>query len=134
MFELNCNADVVNVARTFGIEALNYATAKNTISPQSISQITQCHKWANSTTIELDSFNDGNNEFCQYVTFTSEYVQGAKEFVTFVNDITIVRTGLGAFTMPAAEAVIAGKIGRNQMTDIIAVINARNEAKAVLGY
>ncbi len=132
MFALNSFSDVVAVAKTFGPAALRHVTEKHTISMEAERRIFDCMKWAASTVIEIDNVNDGNIEYSVDAVFTSEKVAGV--YYTGLDEITIIRQGFGSYTVTVREAMAKGYITKEQLSNVISIITARNEAATAFEF
>ena len=126
MFTLNHFSDVVAVAKTFGTAALDYAIKHGTISIGAAQTIRDCKRWADSKTIAIENVNDGNIEYSVDAHFTTEQV--GIEFHTLLQDVTIVRTGFGAYSVTVREAMEKGYIDAAILGSIMNTIKERNEA------
>lgn len=129
MFALTTFADVVAVAKTFGADALAYAMGHSTLNQEANQLIVNCRRWAGNPAIEIVNVNDGNDEFTITAHFTREKLGGNY----YHNDINIVRTGKGAFSLTLSEAVNQGEISVDTVRYVLEQINARNEAADALG-
>lgn len=130
MFTINSFADVVAVARTFGVAALRHIVEKHTISMDAERMIYDCQKWAASKTIEIENVNDGNIEYSVDVVFKAERLGG--DSYTNLDDLTITRTGFGSYSVGVREAMAKGYINADKLNKIMSEIKARNEASDVL--
>ena len=130
MFTLNHFSDVVAVAKTFGVAALEYAMKNGTISIGACQTIRDCKRWAASHTIEIENVNDGNIEYSVDVHFTAEKIGGS--FYTMLQDLTIVRTGFGSYSVDVRTAMEKGYINPEILASVMKEINERNEAAAWL--
>lgn len=126
MFTLNHFSDVVAVAKTFGVAALDYAIKHGTISIGACQTIRDCKRWAAATSIQIENVNDGNIEYSVDAHFTAEQV--GTEFHTFLQDVTIVRTGFGAYSVSVREAMEKGYINPEILANVMNSIKERNDA------
>lgn len=131
MFTFSSFSDVLAVAKTFGVPALEYAVKNYTLHMEAGRLVADCKKWAASKSFELDGFNDGNTEFTVSVRFSA--YKRAGEYHTNLDDITIIRTGFGCFEMAVEEAIHHKSISIDTFRYILSEIKARNEAAIILG-
>lgn len=131
MFTINSYADVLVLAKTFGNAALAYAVSNGTIQPEQCRLIGSCKRWASSSTIELENFNDGNNEYTVDAVFEAVDLGGI--YNTNLNDVRIVRTGFGAYDVSIREAMDTGYIHKDTLAYIMQQTKERNEARSILG-
>lgn len=132
MFKLNSIQDVLNVAKTFGVEALHYAVRQHTIDLESCQMIRKANTFASSKIIALETFNDGNTEFSLDATFEREMLGG--HYYTTLNQIRFVRTGFGAFDLSASEAMNRQEIHKDTLAKVLDIIRERNDAAIILTY
>jgi hypothetical protein len=132
MFTINSYSDVVAVADTFGVQALRYAMDNFKVSQDTTMLICQCMAWASSEHITITEVNDGNVEYCIYATFKASNVAG--QYITNLNDITIIRTGVGSFTLPVIEAVNRNEITMDSLRFILSEIDKRNKAADAFNF
>lgn len=132
MFTLNHFSDVVAVAKTFGVAALEYAMKNGTVSPGACQTIRDCMKWAANNVVSVDNFNDGNNEYSVDAVFTSENVCGL--YITNLDDICISRAGFGSFYGNARDAMQQGIINAEQLGKVLKEIALRNDAAKAFGF
>lgn len=132
MFTIKSYSDVIAVANTFGRGALDHAIANHTLTQEASQMIFDCIAWAASTVINLESFNDGNIDFSVDAVFESQKIDG--NFLTQLHDITIVRTGFGAYAVSVNEAMTEGYITTEQLRKILSTIKDRNNACKSFGF
>lgn len=130
MFTITSRQDVLYVAKTFGLEALDHIIRNSTLTPEANRAITECQRWAASEVVNIDSFNDGNAVWELDASFNAVKVAGM--YVTGIDDITIIRSGMGNFSMPLRSAMENKEISTEQCANLINEITARNEAAAIL--
>ena len=80
--------------------------------------------------VNIDSFNDGNTVWELDASFNAVKVAGM--YITGIDDITIIRSGMGNFSMPLRSAMESKEISTEQCANLINEITARNEAAAIL--
>lgn len=130
MFTITTRNDVLEIAKTFGVAALDHIINNNTMNSEASQAIHDCRKWAANDSIRIDEFNDGNNAFEIYANYSSEKV--GNFYCTGIDDITIIRTGHGSFSVPLRKAMDCKEISTEQCSRMIAEITARNEAAGIL--
>ena len=130
MFTLNHFSDVVAVAKTFGVSALEYAMKNGTISIGACQTIRDCKRWAASEVIEIENVNDGNIEYSVDINFKSEFC--GDNYITMLQDMSVVRTGFGAYNVDIKTAMEKGYITPAILANAIEEINKRNAASTVL--
>lgn len=130
MFTITSRQDVLYVAKTFGLEALDHIIRNSTLTPEANQAITECQRWAASEVVNIDSFNDGNTVWELDASFNAVKVAGM--YITGIDDITIIRSGMGNFSMPLRSAMESKEISTEQCANLINEITARNEAAAIL--
>ncbi|QXO11736.1 hypothetical protein pEaSNUABM44_00040 [Erwinia phage pEa_SNUABM_44] len=130
-FTTNSFNDVLVLAKTFGVAALDYAVQNNTINIAFPALVRECKRWATRQIIELQNVNDGNLEYSIDAVFKAELV--LDQYDTNLNDITVVRTGFGAYTKPVRQAMQDGDINADTLEYILNDVRQRNEARKVLG-
>lgn len=130
MFTITSRQDVLYVAKTFGLEALDHIIRNSTLTPEANQTITECQRWAASEVVNIDSFNDGNTVWELEASFNAVKVAGM--YITGIDDITIIRSGMGNFSMPLRSAMESKEISTEQCANLINEITARNEAAAIL--
>ena len=130
MFTITSRQDVLYVAKTFGLEALDHIIRNSTLTPEANQAITECQRWAASEVVNIDSFNDGNTVWELEASFNAVKVAGM--YITGIDDITIIRSGMGNFSMPLRSAMESKEISTEQCANLINEITARNEAAAIL--
>ncbi|BDU13346.1 hypothetical protein [Escherichia phage phiWec190] len=123
--------DVVNIAKTFGAEALKYAVSNGNLTKEQCYLIGGCKRWAVSRNIEIENVNDGNTEYSVDAVFQSVDLGGI--YNTNLNDVRIVRTGFGAYDVPVREAMEKGYINPTILNMIMTETKQRNDARAILG-
>lgn len=131
MFSIKTFSDVVAVAKTFGRPALDHAVANSTLNQEANTLIRDCIQWASSSAIQVESFNDGNNHYEIEAIFSREKIAGI--FITSLEDIEIVRSGLGSYRLPARQALQRGEINVTSLGKILSVVAQRNDAAVSLG-
>ncbi len=130
MFTIKTRSDVLAVAKTFGVAALDYIIANSTINADANRAIIDCRLWAANEVITIEHVNDGNTVYELDARFTA--VKAAGIYCTSIDDITIIRSGQGNFSMPLREAMARNEISTEQLSKVLSEITARNEASAVL--
>lgn len=130
-FTTNSFNDVLVLAKTFGTDALEFAIKNNTVNVAFPSLVRECKTWATRQIVELQNVNDGNIEYSLDAVFKAELVLDRYE--TNLKDITVVRTGFGAYIKPALIALSDGDINTDTLEYIINDVRNRNEARKVLG-
>lgn len=131
-FTTNTYNDVLVLAKTFGIAALDYAVQNSTVNTAFPALVRDCRRWATRQVIELQNVNDGNVEYSVDAVFKSEKVLD-NQYTTNLNDITITRSGFGAYTKPARQAMNDGDINADTLDYILNEVRERNEARIILG-
>lgn len=130
MFTITSRNDVLTIAKTFGVAALDHIINNSTMSIEASHAIHSCRKWAASDVICIENFNDGNNVYEIEAHYKSEKVGGF--YCTGIDDIHITRTGNGSFVHTLRDAMANKEISTEQCSKLIAEITARNEAAAIL--
>jgi hypothetical protein len=130
-FSITSYADVLVLARTFGKAGLEYAVSNGHMHPEYCRIIGSCKRWATNSTIELENFNDGNNEYSVDAVFDAVDLGGI--YNTNLNDVRIVRTGFGAYDVSIREAMDTGYISKDLLAYIMQQTKERNEARSILG-
>lgn len=130
-FTTNSFNDVLVLAKTFGVAALDYAVQNSTVNMAFPALVRDCRRWATSQIIELQNVNDGNVEYSVDAVFKAEYEPAINQYITNLNDITITRSGFGAYTKPARQAI--GDINADTLNYILNEVRERNEARIILG-
>ena len=130
-FSITSFADVLVLARTFGKAGLEHAVSNGHMHPEYCRIIGSCKRWAVSRNIEIENFNDGNNEYTVDAVFESVDLGGI--YNTNLNDVRIVRTGFGAYDVSIREAMDKGYISKDQLAYIMQQTKERNEARTILG-
>lgn len=130
-FSITSYADVLVLARTFGKAGMEYAVNNGHMHPEYCRIIGSCKRWATNNTIELENFNDGNNEYTVDAVFEAVDLGGI--YNTNLNDVRIVRTGFGAYDVSIREAMDTGYISKDLLAYIMQQTKERNEARTILG-
>jgi hypothetical protein len=130
-FSIQSYADVATIAKTFGPQALEYAVSNGNLTKEQCYLIGSCKRWAISRNIEIENVNDGNIEYSVDAVFQSIDLGGI--YNTNLNDVRIVRTGLGSYDVSIREAMEKGYISKDQLAYIMQQTKERNEVKAILG-
>lgn len=130
-FTITSYADVANIAKTFGPEALKYAVSNGNLTKEECYLIGSCKRWAVSRNIEIENVNDGNIEYSVDAVFQVVDLGGI--YNTNLNDVRIVRTGFGAYDVPVREAMEKGYINPAILSMIMTEAKQRNEIRAILG-
>lgn len=97
---LNSIEDAICLHETFGAKGIEFALKNQTLDMKSESFIRDVLRLASSKTLEIDSFNDGNNHWDIFAELHFK-----EDGSIDVNKTVIVRTGLGANRMNLTEAV-----------------------------
>lgn len=132
MITITSFADVVAVANTFGVQALRHAMDNHKVSPDTTALICNCMAWAARQTLSVEDVNDGNVQYCIDVVFTS--VKVGDHHFTNLNDMTVIRTGFGAFELPVIDAMEQKEISTEQLSTVLTQINLRNKAASAFGF
>lgn len=132
MFTLNHFSDVVAVAKTFGVAALEHAVKNSTVSPGACRTIHDCMAWAANNVVSVENVNDGNNEYSIDAVFTHEDLAGMR--ITGLDDICISRDGFGSFYGDVRSAMEQGIINAEQLGRVLKEIALRNEASTAFGF
>lgn len=130
MFTITSRQDVLNVAKTFGLAALDHIMRNSTMNADANQIIMDTRSWASNEVIAIEHVNDGNTVYEVDACFNAVKVAGI--YITGIDDITIIRSGMGNFTIPLREAMERKEISTEQCAKVIAEITARNEAAAIL--
>lgn len=130
MFTITSRQDVLYVAKTFGLEALDHIIRNSTMNADANRIIIDTRAWAANEVIAIEHVNDGNNVYEVDACFNAVNVAGM--YITGIDDITIIRSGMGNFSMPLRSAMESKEISTEQCAKIINEITARNEAAAIL--
>lgn len=130
-FTITSYADVANIAKTFGPEALKYAVSNGNLTKEQCYLIGSCKRWAVLTFVEIENVNDGNIEYTVDAVFESINLGGI--YNTNLNDVRIIRTGFGAYDVPVREAMEKGYITPAILSMIMTEAKERNEVRAILG-
>lgn len=97
---LNSTEDAIYLYETFGVKGVEFALKNQTLDMKSESFIRDVLRLASSKTLEIDSFNDGNNHWDIFAELHFK-----EDGSIDVNKTVIVRTGFGANRMNLTEAV-----------------------------
>lgn len=130
-FTTNSYNDVLVLAKNFGVPALDYAVQNSTVDIAFPGLVRECRRWAARQTIELNSVNDGNIEYSIDAVFKAVKVRDT--YITNLDDITIVRTGFGAYTKTVTQAMNDGDINADSLQYVLNAIRERGEARIILG-
>lgn len=130
MFSITCRSDVIEIARTFGPEALRHVIKFGTLGPEVSKIIHDCFCWAGSRTITINEVNDGNRNYELFAKFESVVLNGVH--FSGLADITIIQTGFGSFSVSVEEAMQKGYITPDQLRMVLSVVSDRQKAREVL--
>ena len=130
MFTIKTRSDVLAVAKTFGLDALTHIMTNCTMTPEANRAITECMQWASNEVITIEHVNDGNNVYEVDALFNAVNVAG--RYCTGIDDITIIRSGIGNYSMSLREAMDRKEITLEQCGKVLNEITARNEAAEIL--
>ncbi|UYE98462.1 hypothetical protein XbC2_33 [Xanthomonas phage XbC2] len=131
-FTTNSYNDVLVLAKTFGVDALEYAVQNSTVDVAFPALVRECKRWATRQVIELQNVNDGNVEYSVDAVFKAEYEPAINQYITNLDDITITRTGFGSFTKNARQAMNDGDINADTLAFIVNAIREKGEARIIL--
>lgn len=130
MFTIKTRQDVLAVAKTFGTAALDHVLANSTINADANRAIIECREWAANEVIKIEHVNDGNTVYEIDASFTATKAAGF--YCTGLDEIIIVRTGMGNYTLSLHEAMRLNEISVEQCANLLAEITARNVAAGLL--
>lgn len=102
MFKITNHQDAINFIQTFGVNAIRYALVKGTLDPDSVRSFHGLVNYALERSVEIENFNDGNNEWTIDLVFTENWVLGKEED----ENIMIVRTGFGGGRWHYSEGIM----------------------------
>lgn len=118
MITINSTHEAVKFAQTFGKDAVNFVLANKTLNMLSCEYLNNLIKTSQIRCIEVYSFNDGNN--C-YDVVAHLRLDDLNHFS--IQDIEVVRTGIGYFHMTLEEAMASRSITIDQCHKIITARN-----------
>lgn len=97
---LNSTEDAIYLYETFGVKGVEFALKNQTMDMESECFIKGVLRLASSKTLEIDSFNDGNNHWDIFAELSFNDYEGID-----IHNTVIIRTGLGSGRLNLSDAV-----------------------------
>lgn len=131
MTQFNSFSDVEKFAKIFGVASLQFALDNKTLTRDDAIVISDTFKWCVMTSFEVESFNDGNNEYSTTVSVKS-YKNALGEYTFNLSDVMVTRYGFGQYHKPLGEAMENRDISVNNVQNALREFRERNEVRTIL--
>lgn len=125
---LNSTEDAICLYETFGVKGVEFALKNQTMDMESECFIREVLLLASRETLEIDSFNDGNNNWDIFAELHFK-----EDGSVDINKTVIVRTGFGSNRINLTDAV-GVIIDKNQIQSVFPMMKLIARAKMAVNH